>query len=207
MRKVCVEDFDAFKEIVQDDDFECSCIRDYEGYLDTVLEFKGTKEDVRLIFEKYKPYLLRMIRNSDELKDKIMREDRFTIRHDLDFEKSANLSKVSEDLLNKDDGLSIFEERARVILILEVAKLINYYGMDELINNQDRISKEIALGIFSAKTDYYIPLPEKEKIERRIEVAESFGEESIPYIENLDLLSVRLISLRNFTKKPAEIHR
>ena len=190
MRKVCVEDFDAFKEIVQDDDFECSCIRDYEGYLDTVLEFKGTKEDVRLIFEKYKPYLLRMIRNSDELKDKIMREDRFTIRHDLDFEKSANLSKVSEDLLNKDDGLSIFEERARVILILEVAKLINYYGMDELINNQDRISKEIALGIFSAKTDYYIPLPEKEK-----------------YIENLDLLSERLISLRNFTKKPAEIHR
>ena len=172
MRKVCVEDFDAFKEIVQDDDFECSCIRDYEGYLDTVLEFKGTKEDVRLIFEKYKPYLLRMIRNSDELKDKIMREDRFTIRHDLDFEKSANLSKVSEDLLNK-----------------------------------DRISKEIALGIFSAKTDYYIPLPEKEKIERRIEVAESFGEESIPYIENLDLLSERLISLRNFTKKPAEIHR
>ena len=153
MRKVCVEDFDAFKEIVQDDDFECSCIRDYEGYLDTVLEFKGTKEDVRLIFEKYKPYLLRMIRNSDELKDKIMREDRFTIRHDLDFEKSANLSKVSEDLLNKDDGLSIFEERARVILILEVAKLINYYGMDELINNQDRISKEIALRILSAKTD------------------------------------------------------
>lgn len=205
MFEVCEEDFDAFKEIVQDDDFECSCIRDYEGYLDTVLEFEGTKEDVRLIFEKYKPYLLKMVRNSNELKDQIMKEDRSIIRHDMDFERSANLSKVSEDILNKDDNLSIFEERARVILILEVAKLINYYGMDELINNQDRISKEIALGIFSAKTDYYIPFPEEEKIERRIEVAESFGEESIPYIENLDLLSERLISLRNFTKKPAEI--
>ena len=58
MRKVCVEDFDAFKEIVQDDDFECSCIRDYEGYLDTVLEFKGTKDDIRIIKSHSQEWLL-----------------------------------------------------------------------------------------------------------------------------------------------------
>ena len=35
---MCEEDFAAFKEIVQIDDFECSCVREYEGYLDTVLD-------------------------------------------------------------------------------------------------------------------------------------------------------------------------
>ena len=70
--------------------------------------------------------------------------------------------------------------------------------MQELTENPDKISKEIRLGIFDAKTNVYLPKPELEKIEKRIKISEIFGEESIPYIENYELLKERIQSLKDF---------
>ena len=201
------KEFDDFGNILQIDNFQQVCLDEYDAYLDTIIEFKGTKEDMQSIYQKYKNYLLKMVLSTDELKDKIMIEEKRTIRHDKEFEKSVNMPMVSENIFQRTGDLNHFEERARTIILLEIAKLINFYGMEELDKNQDRISKEIRLGIFSARTDRYLPKTELEKIEQRISLDETFGEESIPYIENYDLLKERILSLREFTKVPEEMQQ
>ena len=79
--------------------------------------------------------------------------------------------------------------------------------MQELTEKTDAVSKEIRLGIFDAKTNVYLPKTELEKIEKRTNLSEIFGEESIPYIENYELLKERIQSLINFTKAPKEMQQ
>ena len=201
------KEFDNFGNIIQIDNFQQVCLDEYDDYLDTIIEFKGSKEDIQSIYQKYKDYLLKMVLSTDELKDKIMIEEKRTIRHDKEFEKNVNIQMVSENIFQRTGNLNHFEERARTIILLEVAKLINCYGTEELDKNQDKISKEIRLGIFSARTDIYLPQTELEKIKQRISLDETFGQDSIPYIENYDLLKERILSLRDFTKIPDEIQQ
>lgn len=201
------KEFDSFGSIIKVDNFQEVCLDEYDDYLDTVIEFKGTKEDMLLIYKKYKDSILKMVLNSDKLKDKIMIEEKRTIRHDKDLEDVANIPEIVENIFEKTANLNCFEERTRNLILLEVAKLINFYGMTELTQNQHRISKEIELGIFSAKTDRYIRKNKLETIKKRIDIDEIFGEESIPYIENFDLLKERIKSLRDFSKIPEEIQQ
>ena len=137
------KEFYQFGSIIQVDNFQEECLQEYDNYLETVIEFKGTKEDIGIIFEKYKDSICRMILTSDKLKDRIMAEERFLVRHDKEFEKTVDISKITDDILNRKDSLNHFEERARIITLLEVANLINCYGMEELEANQEKIKNEI----------------------------------------------------------------
>lgn len=201
------KEFDRFGDILKVDNFQKVCLNEYVDYLDTVIKFKGTKEDILLIYEKYKDSILKMVLGSDKLKDRIMTEEGLTIRHDKELEDTVNIPEITENIFERTGRLNAFEERFRNIILLEIAKLINCYGMEELNSNQDRISKEIRLGIFDAKTDIYLPESELEKIQQRINLDEAFGEESIPYIENYELLKKRIQSLREFTRIPEEMQQ
>lgn len=201
------KEFDDFGNILQIDNFQQVCLDDYVDYLNTVIQFKGTKEAMQSIFEKYKDDLVKMILNSDEIKDEIMREDDRKIRHDKVFEQSVNIPMICENIFQRNSDLNHYEERARTIILFKVAELINCYGMEELDKNQDRVSKEMSLGIFTARTNRYLSKGELEKIEQRINLAEKFGEDSINYIENYDLLEERIVALRNFTKVPSEVQQ
>ena len=148
-----------------------------------------------------------MILSSEKLKDRIMSEEEFLVRHDKEFEKTVDISKITDDIFNRKDNLNYFEERARIVTLLEVANLINYYGMEELEANQEKIEKEIRLGIFEAKIDRYLPKDKLEKIMKRINIDEVYGEDAIQYIENFELLKERVQFLRDFTKVPEEIQQ
>ncbi len=198
------KEFEKFGNIIQIDNLQKK-IKKYIWYIDTIIDFKNSKEELVLIYEKYKDDILKMIINSDEIKDKIMIDENGVIRHDKDFEREIDISKVSGNIFQKPDNLNYYEYRARIIILLEIAKLINNYGIKELNTNQDIISKEIRLGIFSAKTDRYVTKDELEKIKHRIELYDAFGSEAIPYIENYDLLKNRIKLLKDFTKIPEEI--
>ena len=201
------KEFYQFGSIIQVDNFQEECLQEYDNYLETVIEFKGTKEDIGIIFEKYKDSICRMILTSDKLKDRIMAEERFLVRHDKEFEKTVDISKITDDILNRKDSLNHFEERARIITLLEVANLINCYGMEELEANQEKIKNEIRLGIFEAKTDRYLPKDKLEEIKQRMNIDEVYGAEAIPYIENFELLKKRVQFLRDFTNVPEEIQQ
>lgn len=201
------KEFNKFGSIIQVDNFHEACLHDYDDYLDTVIEFKGTKEDIGIIFEKYKDSICRMILSGEKLKDRIMSEEEFLVRHDKEFEKTVDISKITDDIFNRKDNLNYFEERARIVTLLEVANLINYYGMEELEANQEKIEKEIRLGIFEAKIDRYLPKDKLEKIMKRINIDEVYGEDAIQYIENFELLKERVQFLRDFTKVPEEIQQ
>ena len=196
--------FDDFGNIIQIENFQNVCLEEYDYYLDTVIEFKGTKEDISVIYQKYKNSILNMILNSDMLKDMIMTEEKRTVRHDKEIEETIDFQKIMANIFQEDTTLNPFEKRARIIILLEIAKLINCYGMQELIESQDKISKEIRLGIFDAKTYGCRPISE---LEKRINLSETFGEEAIPYIENYELLKERIQSLRKFTKVPEEMQQ
>lgn len=198
------KEFDDFGNIVQIENFQNMCLKEYDSYLETVIEFKGTKEDISVIFQKYQDSIINMILNSDKIKDIIMTEEKI-VRHDKEIEETIDFQKIMTNIFEENATLNHFEKRARTIILLEIAKLINCYGMQELTESQDKISKEIRLGIFDAKTDVYLPIPKLEKIEKRMNLSEAFGEESIPYIENYELLKQRIQSLREFTKKPEEM--
>lgn len=199
------KEFDNFGNILGIKDFKEVCMNRYDSYLDTVIEFKENKEAIYLIFEKYKTSIIEMIKNSEMLKDRILTEEHRIIRHDKSLEEVVDFQKVAENILIGDNSLNSFEERTKHIILLEVAKLINYYGMDELVSNQGKISKEMRLGIFEARNDRYLPKSELDVIEQRINISEIFGEESIPYIENYSLLKERIHLLKKFSKVPEEI--
>jgi len=204
------KEFDDFGTIVQIEDFQNVCLDDYDSYLDTVIKFKGTKEDISVIYQKYKDQILNMILNNDGLQDRIMIEKigaQRTVRHDKEIEETIDFQKIMTNIFQENTKFNHFEKRAKTIILLETAKLINCYGMQELTENSDKISKEIRLGIFDAKTNVYLPKTELEKIEKRINISEILGEESIPYIENYELLKERIQSLRDFTKKPNEMQQ
>lgn len=202
------KEFNNFGNILQLEDFQNICLHEYNSYLDTVINFKNSKEDVFLIFQKYKEEIINMILNNDELKDNIMIEKISgfkTIRHDIEIEETVDFSKLTTNIFQKNSNLNHFEKRAKTIILLEIAKLINCYGMQDLTENHDKITKEISLGIFSAKTNAYLPKSKLEEIEKRISLSEIFGEESITYIENYELLKERVQALKKFTKIPTEI--
>ena len=204
------KEFDDFGSIVQIEDFQNVCLDDYVSYLGTVIKFKGTKEDISAIYQKYKDQILNMILNNDELQDSIMIEKngaQRTVRHDKEIEETIDFQKIMTNIFQENTTFNHFEKRAKTIILLETAKLINCYGMQELTEDSDKISKEIRLGIFDAKTNDYLPKTELEKIEKRINIYEIFGEESIPYIENYELLKERIQSLRDFTKEPKEMQQ
>ena len=70
------KEFDDFGNIIQIDNFQQVCLDEYDDYLDTIIKFKGSKEDIQSIYQKYKNYLLKMVLSTDELKDKIMIEEK-----------------------------------------------------------------------------------------------------------------------------------
>ncbi len=201
------KEFDSFGNILKIDNFQEICLNEYDDYLDTVIEFNGTKEDILLVYEKYKDCILKMILNSNELKDMVMTEKNSSIRHDIKLEEIVDISKITNNILDKTNELNHFEERFRNIILFEIAKLINCYGIEDLNLNQEIISKEIRLGIFSAKSDKYFPKKDLEKLQQRIDLDEKFGSESIPYIENFELLKERVLSLKHFSNVPEEIQR
>jgi len=199
------EKISNFEEFVQTDNLKEVYL---PRYLDVIIFFKGTREDILAIYTKYKDIILNMILHSDTLKDLIMMDDQGYIRHDKQLEEVVNLQEITVDnIFQRNRNHNSFEENARIIILLEIAKLINFYGMKKLLEDPDRISKEIRLGIFAAKTDSYFPKDKLEQIDRRINLSESFGEEAIPYIENFELLKHRIQALKNFSEIPEEIHQ
>ena len=196
------EKFEFFGEILQIDDFENVC---HPNYVSTVFNYKNSKEDLMLIYAQYKDDILKMVAKNDQIRDIIMTDEKQIVRHDIDIEKTINFSKVTDDIFQKRSNLNYYEDRARTTIILEIAKLINCYGMEELKANHDLISKEIRLGIFTAKSDFFTTTEEAQKIQHRIEIDEKFGEEAIPYIENFELLKSRISSLKEFSDRPDEV--
>lgn len=197
------EELKKFGDIIKIDNFQEECIK-YADYLDYIVEFNGTKEDISLVLQKYKDSITKMILSSDKLKDKIMTDKNGCARHDIDFDNAIDFQKIIDNIFEKNNDGNLFAENARRLIIFEIAKMIKVYGMEELNSNYDKISKEVGLGVLNARTDWCMPQAEKEKIEKRVELSEKYGEEAIPYLEDYDLLKQRVSLLKRYVETPEE---
>ena len=66
-----------------------------------------------------------------------------TVRHDKEIEETIDFPKIMTNIFQENITFNHFENRAKTIILLETAKLINCYGMQELTEKPDKISKEI----------------------------------------------------------------
>lgn len=199
--------FENFGNIIGTNNFLELCMENYPNYLDVVIDFNGSRDDISKVYDLYKNTIWEMIKKSNDIRDEIMLEGKNTVRHDIDLNEAVDIKKVTQNTFEQNEALNPHEERARNIILLQVANLINHYGIEDLLSSQNQISKEIRLGIFEAKADIFISTSELETIKKRLELAENFGEESIPYIENYALLKQRVQSLLDFSKVPRELQQ
>ena len=173
-------------------------------YIEVILDFANEPIELENVLKQYKDIILQKIFTSAEMKDKIMTEGE-TIINDKKVEDEIHFAKMLTNVLEKKAGATQYEENFRTIVLLETAKLINVYGLEQLNEFQEMIEKEIKFGIMDIKTDPYASEEEKAERLKRIELSEKFGEESIEYIENYELLLNRTKTLLENAQSTHEI--
>ena len=180
----------------------------YWGYLtpDIIRDFNASRKEIIFVLSQYKLDIIHMISNNQFLQDEILKEaPKRRIRHDKTFKQTINFSKVLDSIFSEGKSLNDFEKRAKVVILTEIVKLINFYGMRKLKEDKEKIVEDIRLGIFEAKTNKYLSEEDKIKIENRKRISDVFGIEAIPYIENYELLKKRIFILKDFSRDKKEI--
>lgn len=180
----------------------------YWGYLtpDIIEDFNASRKDIIFVLSQYKSDIIHMISNNQFLQDEILKEaPKRRIRHDKSLKQTIDFSKVLDSIFSEGKSLNDFEKRAKVVILTEIVKLINFYGMRKLKEDKEKIVEEIRLGIFEAKTNKYLSEEDKIKIENRKRISDVFGIEAIPYIENYELLKKRIFILKDFSRDEKEI--
>ena len=180
----------------------------YWGYLtpDIIRDFNASRKDIIFVLSQYKLDIIHMISNNQFLQDEILKEPpKRRIRHDKSLKQTIDFSKVLDSIFSEGKSLNDFEKRAKVVILTEIVKLINFYGMRKLKEDKEKIVEEIRLGIFESKTNKYLSEEDKIKIENRKRISDVFGIEAIPYIENYELLKKRIFILKDFSRDKKEI--
>lgn len=179
----------------------------YQYYVETACEFQGTKEELIEIIKAYGQELKEYILTNQNLVDVIMQKDRIN-RHDLNISDEVNFDKVLQSLFENQE-LTGYEERAQHVLLLEAMNMYNTYGLEELRTNKEIIKKELDYGIYYMKTDPNRNLiseredkPEvnahsERNFEEIMRLGDKYGKDTLPYIQNLELLQKRIDSLIN----------
>lgn len=179
----------------------------YQYYLETVCGFNGTKEELIEIIKVYGEELRDYILANQNIIDVIMQQDRIH-RHDLNIKDEIDFDKVMQSFSNSQE-LTGYEERAQHVLLLEAMNMLNTYGITDLREKKEIIKKEIAYGIYYMKTDpkrnfvsesddeQVINAHTKRNFEEIMRLGDKYGKETLPYIENLELLQKRIDSLIN----------
>ena len=180
----------------------------YWGYLtpDIIRNFNASRKDIIFVLSQYKLDIIHMISNNQFLQDEILKEaPKRRIRHDKSLKQTIDFSKVLDSIFSEGKSLNDFEKRAKVVILTEIVKLINFYGMRKLKEVKEKIVEEIRLGIFEAKTNKHLSEEDKIKNKNRKRISDVFGIETIPYIENYELLKKRIFILKDFSQDKKEI--
>jgi len=200
------EKFLFFGDIINIDNFEEVCFNDFgDSYSYDISIFDESRDNLMIIFEKYKNEIVQMIKNDTALSDSVMTDPFRIIRHDLDFEDEIDIQSVLDNILSPRQNH--YEERARIIIMMEAAKLIETYGMSNLLQNHDQIAKEMRFGLFQAKVNPMTSKEELEMLTKRLEIVDDFGEESIPYIEDFYILRQYVLVLSAVGKNAEDFDR
>ncbi len=191
------KEFDRFGYILGENDLIETCMgspdyNGYGGYIDTIISFDGTKEDLVDISSQYSEMFKEIAASDISFRDKILTDEQGRARHDLELSDTVDFDKVISSLSNDNIELNEYELRAKKFMLLESARLLETYGADALAFDEARVRKEVRLGAYPEMYSPYASDETKEKYTKRIELADTYGEACVNYIENYELLKTRV---------------